>query len=275
VLLPMVNAMLHYMVLCLLLRSASASKAIINLDEYTFPRVVDGSQPVLVKFDRKYAVDAAYNKLALEISESNSDLVIAEVEVDEQSEMEIAQEKGHPTQGLSDELWNINLHNKYTAGRDLTLGPSLCLFPKGKDLQPLTFTGQSKDVMSWLRNTAKLEIGRKGTLQQMEDVLSTLRGGGNIDAALWQAKALSDINQERSRDVEYYIQVMEMIKQDGDQSLVKERNRVLRLVESESVAAKNRQALKPRLNVLTQFIDAYSSPMQSDEALLRGIASDL
>ena len=35
----------------------------------------------------------------------------------------------------------------------------------------------------------------------MEDVLSTLRGGGNIDAALWQAKALSDINQERSRCV--------------------------------------------------------------------------
>ena len=31
-------------------------------------------------------------------------ITIVQVEVDEQSEMEIAQEKGHPTQGLSDEV---------------------------------------------------------------------------------------------------------------------------------------------------------------------------
>merc|ERR1711990_470807 len=102
---------------CLLFMSgANAGKGLVSLDEYTMRQIVDGSRPVLVKFDRKYAVDAAYNQLALEVAESNSDMLVAEVEVDEQSESELAQEKGYPTEGLSDELWNIELHNKYTAG---------------------------------------------------------------------------------------------------------------------------------------------------------------
>ena len=32
----------------------------------------------------------------------------------------------------------------------------------------------------------------QGTVQQMEDILNTIRGGGNIDAALWQARAVLD-----------------------------------------------------------------------------------
>jgi len=172
--------------------------------------------------------------------------------------MELAQEKGYPTTGLSDELWNIELHNRYTAGRDLTLGATFCLFAKGQDhasQKIKIFKGLAKDLPQWLHDVGII-IGTKGTVHGMEETLSTLRGGGTIDAAIWQGKAaISRMNDEMEiRSAEYYMQVMNMIKIHGVKYAAIERDRLLRLVENDAVTVDMHKKLKPRLNVLNQFV---------------------
>ena len=113
---------------------AAASRGIVGLDEYTFHHVVGGNSPVLVKFDRKYAVDREMVQFAADASVRASGLVLAEVEVEENAE---------------DSDWNEKLHNEFAGGRDLALGPSFCLF-KRKSKECVLFTGASKDLMAWV-----------------------------------------------------------------------------------------------------------------------------
>lgn len=113
---------------------AAASRGIVGLDEYTFHHVVGGNSPVLVKFDRKYAVDREMVQFAADASVRASGLVLAEVEVEENAE---------------DSDWNEKLHHEFAGGRDLALGPSFCLF-KRKSKECVLFTGASKDLMAWV-----------------------------------------------------------------------------------------------------------------------------
>lgn len=250
-----------------------SGRALLTLDEYTFPHIVDGSRPTLVKFDRKYAVDSNYNKLAVEIAESNSDMLVAEVEVDEQSEVELAQEKGFPHEGLSDELWNINLHNKYTAGRDLTLGPTFCFFAKGKNhgAIPKMFKGASKDLVKWLGNIG-MRIGPKGTVAEMTEAIETLRGGGTVEAALWTAT--SKLDQLKDKDTEKhaksYLQILDAIKKNGVEYASKERGRLMRLIESNDVSISKRNSLRPRLNILNEIVAALQDAQESTKSMEDG-----
>jgi len=117
------------------------------------------------------------------------------------------------------------------------------------------FKGLAKDLPQWLHDVGII-IGTKGTVHGMEETLSTLRGGGTIDAAIWQGKAaISRMNDEMEiRSAEYYMQVMNMIKIHGVKYAAIERDRLLRLVENDAVTVDMHKKLKPRLNVLNQFV---------------------
>merc|ERR1712032_1003632 len=89
-----------------------------------------------------------------------------------------------------------------------------------------------------------MRIGPKGTVHEMAEALSTLSGGGNADAALWQVNSVIEGLEDPVvvNDAKYYGLVLGLMKKHGNEYIRKERSRLMRLVESENVSPEKRNS---------------------------------
>merc|ERR1711871_1384588 len=197
--------------LCLAVLSLNAASAsdwgILNLDNSTFPRLVDGSRTVFVRFDREYPYGEkhdAWKAMAAAVAGSNADVLVGNV--------------GISTYG---DKMNQDLAQKYgykTAGKDLEYNdmdnfPKFNLFKKGAADKSVEYTGSvtQEDLIRFLKKEGGVHIGLQGTLQHFDELAAKFKDGDK-DALLKEAegKAAAE-GADTKATAEMYVKVMKKI----------------------------------------------------------------
>jgi endoplasmic reticulum protein 29 len=189
--------------LCMLLGGVHAThtKGVIPLDSLTFDKVVDGSKPVLVKFDKAYpegGKEDAFQTFAKAMASTT--LIIGEVNIKD-----------------TGEKCNDDLRKRFNLKMDDL--PVYKLFMEGKLTEPLTYTGEMvrDDVLQWLEEEAGVWVGLKGRLKAFDAIAIKLnKQMVSIEDALSEArtKATELKDEAQMRSAALYIQIMEKIKEN-------------------------------------------------------------
>merc|ERR1712224_986560 len=141
--------------------SNASDWGIVNLDNSTFPRLVDGSRAVFVRFDREYPYGEkhdAWKAMAAAVAGSNADVLIANVGIStygDKLNQDLAQKFGYKSEGKDLEY------------NDMDKFPKFHLFKKGADDKGEEYTGSvtSEDLIRFLKKAGGVHIGLQGTLQ--------------------------------------------------------------------------------------------------------------
>jgi endoplasmic reticulum protein 29 len=252
------------------------AKGALNLDSWTFDRVVDGSRDVLVKFDKEYAHGESEDHFAALCRAlgplKTTRLLVAEVAVQDYGDKE-----------------NHDLRVRF--GIDVADFPAYRLFKRRaagaaaaaaaggtSGAAPLAYTGAvNKDELArWLTVETGLYVGLPGTLESFDALaagflaLLPLPGGGAAaaDGAQAQARArLASAEQELSRlqaggegaegevralSARAYVRIMAKAVEQGAAFVGREAKRVRALMGGKITPAK-RAFFKERLNILASF----------------------
>merc|ERR550514_1884725 len=140
--------------------TSAAARGVLGLDSLTFGKVVDGSRPVVVKFDKQYAYgdkEDAWKAFAADMADST--LVIAEVGVQDYGDKE-----------------NDDLREKYSVNADDF--PVFKIFTPASS-EPLTFDGEvsTDELKLWAKTNAGVRIGLKGSLPTFDEFAELLVTG--------------------------------------------------------------------------------------------------
>eukprot|EP01002_Notosolenus_urceolatus_P003373 NODE_1887_length_1265_cov_135.994243_g1560_i0.p1 GENE.NODE_1887_length_1265_cov_135.994243_g1560_i0~~NODE_1887_length_1265_cov_135.994243_g1560_i0.p1 ORF type:complete len:246 (+),score=134.69 NODE_1887_length_1265_cov_135.994243_g1560_i0:145-882(+) len=226
---------------------AASDYGILNLDNATLDKIVDGKRPAFLRFDREYSYGDkhnAYKDLAIAVAEANTDLVIGNVGIGtygEKLNQDLAERFGLKAKGK--ELEYTDLDNEF---------PKFLFFPKGVAASgaPVKFEKEvSLDAFLRFLSQKGVKLGLKGTIPALNDLAAKFLGASEADRKA-SLKAVSD-NKEDGAD--YYAKVMEKIAEKGNDFVKKEIKRLENLMSTALSAAK-KESFKKRTNVLTAFL---------------------
>lgn len=225
-------------VLALALGVSAAPKGSLPLDTWTFDKIVDGSQAVIVKFDKQYPYgekEDEYKKFCEAVAPSS--LLVAEVGV----------------QDYGDKL-NDDLRERFSVNKDNF--PVFKIFKKGAK-EPITYSGEIKSeaLVRFVREEAGVWIGLQGCLEALDKIAKSVAAGElSVEAGIAQAStaaaALTDEAEKKSGDI--YVRILEKIQTVGPQFPQQEAERVKKLKDGK-VAADKKKMLDLRLNILSSF----------------------
>jgi len=218
-------------------QAAAASPGAIPLDSLTFDKVVDGTKPAIVKFDKQYAYgDAEDAWKAFATAMAPTELLIAEVGVQDYGDKE-----------------NDDLREKYEVKADDF--PVFKLFGKG---EPITFTGDvSTDALKlWAKEATGVWIGLEGCVEEFDKIaarysegaISAAEGVKETDAMLAQ---VGD-DPDKTKAGSMYQRIFAKVVEKGPGFAVTEAARVKKLLEAK-VSDVKKANLKLRVNILASF----------------------
>lgn len=215
----------------------TAVRGAIALDSLSFDKVVDGTKPAIIKFDKQYAYgdsEDAWKAFAADMAPTT--LLIAEVGVQDYGDKE-----------------NDDLREKYEVNADDF--PVFKVFGKG---EPITFTGEvTKDSLKlWAKETTGVWIGLDGCVEVF-DTIAVHYSNGDIsaaDGAKQTEAALAEVadDADKTKAGTMYKRIFEKISEKGPGFAVSEAARVKKLTQSKVSDAKKAN-LKLRINILASF----------------------
>lgn len=230
------------------LQTASATKGVVTLDDLTFDKIVTGSVPVLVKFDKQYAYgdsEDAFKETAEKVGELKTNLIVAEV----------------GTQDYGDTPENKATHDRFKVSKDDW--PVYKYFPAGGG-EPITgpkLEGSKDDMKATLGSFLKINAGLsvfigKGQIPAFDDLAEKYVGGDL--AALDAAKALLGdkevcTDEDDTKTGEYYIKTMERCQSKGADYPATELARLKGIVNTK-ISDKKKEMFSSRINILSSFI---------------------
>jgi len=209
---------------------------VLPLDSFTFDKIVDGSRPVLVKFDKQYAYgdkEDAFKDFASAMAESS--LLVAEVGVQDYGDKE-----------------NDDLRERYGVSADDF--PVFKMFKAGGG-DPVPFSGDvtADGLKLWAKSEAGVRIGLKGSIPEFDDIAAELVAGkiSAADALAKAEKASEALDEAQKKTGSLYSKI---IKKVGDDSgfAAKETARVKKLIDGK-VSESKKAMLELRLNLLASF----------------------
>jgi len=209
-----------------LFSSSLAIKGVLEIDDVSWDRVVDGSKPILVSFQEygwKHPKD--YEKVSEELKENK--VLVAKIDCSA----------------------NGDLKTKF----GVETYPTIKYFPKGETENPITYTGADShtEVLDFVRlqmnpklqELKKLAVDFVSKIPDQETLLKTAEG---IVSTLENA-----IDKEIGG---FYIATMKKIKEKGHEFIDQEITRLKGLIESKSTAEKKKNEFNKKLNTLTSFL---------------------
>lgn len=226
----------------------SNTKGVLNLDSWTFDKVVDGSRNVLVMFDKEYPygdyVDR-FKEFASKVGEmgvQSQDLIIAQV--------------GKTDYG---DIKNIDLHERFhVEEKDF---PVFKLFKKGNteasswDVEKEEITLES--LSHFVQSSANVWIGLPGCIKEFNDVakifMSTTSEEERANILDEKSRYLAEEADETNKDsVKAYVRVMKKILEKGEEFIKTEKARIKKL-QNGKITEKKKELFQRRLNVLGAF----------------------
>jgi len=214
-------------VIGLILFAFVESKGVIEIDDVSFDRIVDGSHPVLVSFNEfGWKNPKDYEKVAAEFKGTN--VIVAKV----------------------DSKNNEDLKKKF----NIESFPAIRFFAQGQTDSPLLYNGADnpEDIIDFVRvqlNPKLLELRTLAT-QFMNSKSSRSNTLAAADAIV---NGLDGANKEYAG---YFVNSMKKIQEKGDDFVGTEKERLQGLVNSPSATDKKKNEFSKRLNVLNQFATA-------------------
>merc|ERR1711988_778465 len=206
---PMISARLLalYLVLASLHASLASDWGIVNLDNSTFPRLVDGSRTVFVRFDREYPYGEkhdAWKAMAAAVAGSNADVLVGNVGIStygDKMNQDVAQKYGYKTAGKDLEY------------NDMDNFPKFNLFKKGAADKSVEYTGAvtNEDLIRFLKKEGGVHIGLQGTLQHFDELAAKFKDGDKA-ALLKQAEEKAAAEGKDSKaTADQYVKTMKKI----------------------------------------------------------------
>lgn len=234
--------------------TTDAARGVLSLDSLTFDKIIDGSRPVVVKFDKQYAYgdkEDAFKAFATEMA--GSTLVVAEVGVQDYGDKE-----------------NDDLREKYgVSAEDF---PVFKIFTPSSS-EPLTFSGDvisTDELKLWAKKSAGVRVGLKGALPTYDDIAEMLMQGKiKAEEAVLKGKAaMAGIKDETAKKTaELYTKMYTKVGKEGKVFVAKEAKRVERLLNG-SLSDAKKKMLQLRKNLLASFMskgDADEEASNKDE----------
>merc|ERR1712196_52312 len=240
------TTMMKIALCCVVLASVFASatavhvKGSMELDAWTFDKVIGGDRPVLVKFDQDHAYgdkEDAFKEVCKRLGESGADILVGVVGVQE----------------YGDKL-NEDMAERFQVKKDDF--PVYKLFLKGSST-PIDFKGEvnADELTRFVKTEAAVYIALPGCLQEFDAMARTFATDPSSRAATKlaaesAAQALTKENDAASG--KYYALVMKKILEKGDGFVDSELTR-LKKVMAGSIAPEKKALFEKRLNILPSF----------------------
>jgi len=226
----------------LTMRASASKEGVLQLDKYTFDKVMNLGLPTLLKFDKEYPYGddedqwTEFAKNVGELGPSNS-VLLTEVGVGEYGEKA-----------------NEDIAKEFKV--DSEKYPEYFLIKDGDKKNFIKFDGDktSDGLALFMRENAGLYIGLPGQVEEMEgftgDFLKDKEG------TLKRAEAaLSKLSESEIENGKFYVRVMKKVIEKGVNFVKTEKKRVKKLVDSKSTSTKKKEMFKKRINILSSFKD--------------------
>jgi len=215
-------------------------KGSMNLDSWTFDKIVGGTSPVLVKFDKDYAYgdkEDEFKEVCKRLGEAGADIMVGVVGVQE----------------YGDKL-NEDLAERFAVQKESF--PVYKLFLAGSSV-PIAYNGEvTADALTrFLKSEAKLYIALPGCLQRFDELAKQFVADPASRAAT-KAEAERAVAQLHKEDElasgKYYVLVMKKILEKGDSFAALEIVRLTKMM-SGSITPQKKELFQKRLNILPAF----------------------
>lgn len=224
--------------------SCAAAKApgAVGLDSLTFDKIVDGSRPVLVKFDKEYPYgekEDTFKALCKTVGPLKADLLIGEVGV----------------QDFGDKQ-NDDVRERFNVDKDKF--PVYKLFKKGAPTDaPVEFTGDVTEtaLLAFLKAETGLYIGLPGNIESMDKLAQGFLSADTTSAKerLASAEAALDAVSSAEKDsARKYVKIMKRVIDMGASYIEQETQRVKKL-QGGKITDKKKKFFGERLNILSSF----------------------
>jgi len=206
--------------------SLQARKGVLELDDVSWSRIVDGSKNVFIAFvEHSWKDPTDFEKVAEEFKDTN--VIIAKVDCSS----------------------NEDLKKKY----DVTNYPSFRFFPQGsKDAVPLIYTGAEKPEE--INDFIRVQLNPK--LSELKALAAQFVASSG-DRASINRKVENIVNGLTGSDQEYgkiYLNNFKKILEKGDEFIKAEKDRLTGLIENKSTTGKKKSEFTKRLNILNAFV---------------------
>ena len=221
----------------------AASLGAINLDDFTFDKIVDGSRDVLVKFDKDYPYgddEDEFKALCKTVAPLKTSLIIAEVGVQDYGDRH-----------------NEGLRERFGISRDSF--PAYRLFKKGTSGtdMPLVYSGAITEgaLAAFLKLETGLYVGLPGNLEVFDKMAQGFLGKDTAEAtALHKAAevAQSKVTASDAGSARAYVKIMARVLEKGPSFISAETNRVKKLMQGK-ITEKKKRFFSERLNILSSF----------------------
>lgn len=222
---------------------------VVDLDEITFDKIVDGSHNVLVSFvdgDNKSTDDEEDDE---EEDSTESD---EESNTDFSTELETVAEKFGKHSGVI--LARVDAADAFdvTEKFEVNSYPTLMLFQKGEK-KPEKYDGEL--------NADKIEeflgskVGFPAVVEELEDIVKKFKADvSSREDILKEAKAVVEgLDEEKKNLGEYYLKVMEKVMKKGNDHVINETKRLSSIIEKGSALKEKLAEMKQRLDILRSF----------------------
>jgi len=203
----------------------AGKKGVIELDNVSWDRIVDGSKPVLVAFTEFSWKDPTdYEKVSEEFQHSN--VIVAKVDVSSNEELK--------------KKFNLESY------------PTFSFFPVGKKDSPLAYSGA--ESASELIDFVRVQLNPK--LQELKNLAAEfLEKTGDARDAI-QKKATAIIDKLEGSDQEYgkfFLASFKKVAEKGADFIKAEKERLNGLIGNKATTEKKKSEFSKRLNVLNAF----------------------
>jgi len=213
----------------------------LNLDSFTFDKIIGGDSAVLVKFDKDYAYgdkEDAFKEVCKRIGEAGAnDMLVATVGVQE----------------YGDKL-NEDLAKRFSVSKDDF--PTYKLFKKGSST-PVDYKGEVKadEITRFLKSEAGLYLALPGCLKAFDEFASKFISSPadrEKTKAAAESAAASLTKAAEQESAKYYALVMKKILEKGDGFVETEITRLGKVTAGNITPAK-KEFFQKRLNILPSF----------------------
>jgi len=226
---------------------ADNAKGAVNLDAFTFEKVIPKFKVALVKFDSAYPYGEKQDefvKVAADVK-STPELILAEVGVRDYGEKE-----------------NEDLANRYSVKKDDY--PVLKLFLNGDLSKPVTFDDKdfkADNIKAFIKKHSNIRLLLDYCVQELDEIANKFPDASKdqqkkmIEDAKKKASALTLEKDKKSAQV--YVKIMEKALERGNIFFDSEHERVKNILSGKVTDAKKSE-LQGRINILQSFLVSKS-----------------
>ena len=212
-----------------------SERGILNLDNTTFDKIVDGYRNVFVRFDKEYAYGEEHDEwkaFAVTVGESDADLLVADVAVSE----------------YGDKM-NEDLARRFSIA--LEDFPQYRLFKSS--VQPIRYLGKidRNEFLLFVQRYASVWIGLPGQVKQLDSLAKEFSAASSDREEVLRKTQVAASAAEGDL-AKYYVKVMTKALGDAE-FVVKETSRLSKMQSDSSVKESKKKSFRKRLNILSSF----------------------